>query len=892
MTGRKIGLLARLIAACLLIAAAVPGFARSAAAPVVQTIDSGWQVRMRPGDPNIAAHRAAARWLPASVSGSVQTDLMAARLLADPWKGEGERAAQWVGLSDWQYRKTVSIDAATLARKQVDLVFEGLDTFATVRINGVQVLAADNMFRRWRIAAKTLLRPGANLIEVDIASPIRKLLPVALAEKTPLPGAYDTVFGDEPKGRQTANYIRKSGYHYGWDWAPRLVVAGIWKPVRIEAYDGIRLSDLNVRQVHLDDGAAVLDVNTEIMATTPRTVDVNVTIVAPDGARQTMARRVTLFAGTNMVTLPARIEKPRRWWPVGYGAPDLYRVETRVSEGGVTIGEAGHSIGLRTVELRRDRDQWGRGMALVVNGIPIFAKGANLEPSDSFPTRVPQARLDAVLEAAVAANMNLLRIWGGGYYPDDGLYEKADRLGLMLWQDFGFGNSIPPADPAYHANVRVEATEQVRRLRDHPSLVLWCGNNEIATGWENWSDRKAFKAALGPDGQEAFGASLRRLFDKDLRGIVETQSPGTPYWASSPSADYDGPPETQGDGDVHYWDVWARSPLDDYRKTTPRFMSEFGLQSMPGLATTRAFLAPRRPEDLPVQLAGSGYDSGAGNGRILKYLRADYGEPRSFIDYIYLSQLLQAEGLEMAVIHQRMARPQNMGTLYWTLNDVWPGQINSVWAGQAWGSIDFYNRWKASHYRARRFYAPVTIGAERVDGVTTIRLISDKVAPLAARWRVRVIDRDGRTLSERGGQTTAAPLAATPLARMSDAELVGKADPARTVAIAELIVDGTVTARQFVYFVHAKDLALVDPALTATVAARPDGRPVVTVKAASLARGVWVEFGDVEAVLSDNAFDLAAGDTVQLTVTGGASIESLRRALTVRSFWGSTAHRD
>jgi beta-mannosidase len=858
------------------------------ATPIARTLDAGWQVRLMPGDTSAKAHERAARWLPATVPGSVQTDLMAAKLLADPWVGEGERAAQWVGLSDWQYRNVFTLDAATLARRDVDLVFDGLDTFATVRVNGTELLAAANMFRTWRAAAKKLLKPGRNMIEIDFASPIKKLLPMALKLKNQLPGAYDTAFGDEPKGVQTANYVRKAGYTYGWDFAPRIVTIGIGKPVRIEAYDGVRLADFHVDQIHLDDDVAVLDAKVEMQAATPCIVDVRVDITAPDRTVQTLTRTVRLFTGTNPITLPARIEHPRRWWPVGYGKPDLYAVKAVVTGNGTTIGTAADAIGLRTVELRRDKDQWGRGMAFVINGVTVFAKGANLEPADSIPSRVPVARTNAVLEAAVAANMNMLRIWGGGYYPEDALFEKADRLGLMLWQDFMFGNPVPPNDPVFHESTRLEAIDQVRRLRDHPSLVIWNGNNEVQAGWERWGDRKAFKAALGPDGQELLGASIRRLFDRDLRAVVKEYGGGALYWGGSPSSDYDGPSDQLYDGDMHYWQTWSGAPLDDYLTVVPRFMSEFGLQSMPGLRTTREFLGKRRPEDMPAQIVGSAYDSGKGNGRILQYLHDDYGAPKSFVDYIYLSQLFQAEGLELAVIRQRASRPQSMGTFYWTLNDTWPGLINSIWAGQAWGSIDFHNRWKASHYRARRFYAPLTIGAQHITGETMVTLISDRREAVPARWRLRVLDRDGTLASERGGEIAATPLAATPLAKIADADLLGKADPKRSVAVAELLVDGKVVARQFSYFVHARELALTDPGLDAKLVAGPDGGYALTVSARALARGVWIDFGDLDVALSDNAFDLAAGDSVTISVTSTASLAALQSALSVRSFYGAT----
>ncbi len=852
------------------------------AAPVSRVLDSGWQVRLAPGDPAAAPHRRAGRWLPAQVPGAVQTDLMAAGLLGDPWQGENERAAQWVGLSDWQYRSTVQVDAATLARGNVDLVFEGLDTFAKVRINGVPALTADNMFRSWRVAAKALLRPGANLIEVDLASPIRTLQPQVLAMQHPLPGSYDSAFGDEPKGKQTANYVRKANYQYGWDWAPRVVTLGIWRPVRLQAYDGVRLDDVHVAQVHLDDEAAALEAKAELWSDRTRQVRVDIEIADPDGARQTLTRAVTLFAGSNPVTLPARIEHPRRWWPVGYGKPERYTVTTRVSEDGSEIGRDQHRIGLRTVELRRERDAWGRSMTMVINGVPIFAKGANLVPPDSFPARVTAAQIDRVFEAAVAANMNLLRVWGGGFYLDDAAYDSADRLGLMLWQDFMFGGAIPPDDDLFRENTRLEAVEQVRRLRKHPSIVLWVGNNEVQTSWEHWADRQAFKATLSADEQEAIGASMRRMFDQVLRRVVDQHGGGTPYWASSPSTDYDGPSELMSDGDVHFWKVWSGAPLQDYLTTTPRFMSEFGLQSMPDMRTIAEFLGPRHARDIPVELKGNDYDGGKGNARLLGYLRANYGQPRSFADYVYLSQLFQAEGLEMAVMHLRASRPQNMGTLFWTLNDAWPGQINRGWTGAAWGSIDYRNRWKALHYRARRFYAPVALGAQRSQGVTTVTAISDQLQPFAAQWRLRVMDRDGALLSERNGDVVAAPLAATPAGRFSDAELLAGADPARTFAVAELRVAGALVARNFVYFALPKDLALADPALRHRLQPTPDGY-ALTLSGASLARGVWIDFGKLDVALSDNAFDIAPGDSVTVEVRSRAALATLERALTIRT---------
>jgi len=301
-----------------------------------------------------------------------------------------------------------------------------------------------------------------------------------------LPGAYDSAFGDEPPGRNSSTYVRKAGYQYGWDWGPRLVALGIWKPVRLEFYDSLRLEDLHIEQLHLDDEVAALNVQLNIQSDLIQPVTVEVRATSPNGSTQTLVREAALFAGDNPVGVPIQIAHPLRWWPAGYGRPDLYTVEAIVIQNGRRIGESSRRVGLRTTQIRRQADQWGRSFELLVNGVPIFAKGANLIPFDIFPSRVSPGQQDRMLQSALAANMNILRIWGGGTYQDDHLYDAADETGLMIWQDFMFGGAIVPPDTPFRENVAVEAAEQVKRLRDHPSIVVWVGNNEVQTDWENW----------------------------------------------------------------------------------------------------------------------------------------------------------------------------------------------------------------------------------------------------------------------------------------------------------------------------------------------------------------------------------------------------------------------
>jgi len=857
---------------------AVSSQAARAAAPQVLDLDAGWRFRIAPVAS--ADHPQAADWMPAVVPGAVQTDLMALKKLPDPYLGDNEAKVQWVGLSDWQYRSDIDLSPQTLARDHVDLVFEGLDTFAEVKINGISVLQADNMFRTWRVPAKGVLKAGRNTIEVDLASPIKTMAPKIAAMPYVMPGAYDSAFGDEAPGRDSSTYVRKAGYQYGWDWGPRVVALGIWKPVKLEAYDKARLDDFHVEQVHLDDQVAALDADVDVVSDGVQPASVTIDVTGPDGSRQSVTQDASLFAGTVPVHVPLIIEAPKRWWPVGYGRPDLYTVTATVRQGGEVIGTRTRRIGLRTVEIRREPDQWGRSFELVVNGMPVFAKGANMIPFDIFPARVTAARQDEILQSAVDANMNILRIWGGGTYQDDHVYDKADELGLMIWQDFMFGGAIIPYDRDFRENTRIEAMEQVRRLRNHPSLVLWAGNNEVQTDWENWGgSTKDVKDALSPAERDKVVTGMVRMFDNVLRSAVALNAPGTPYWASTPSTDYDGPADQDTDGDRHYWSVWGGKPVEEYLNETPRFMSEYGLQSFPAMETIKAFAAPGdlQPET-PVMRAHQKYDKGNGNKRLLLYINNNYGQPKDFGSFVYLSQVMQAEGIELAASHLRASMPQSMGSMYWQINDVWPGA--------SWASIDWFGRWKALQYHARRFYAPVVVTALRNDKVTAINLVSDEGAPRTFDYRLRVMDIDGKVLSETARSVTVAAHTSLKLDALGDADLLKGAAPERTYVVADLLDHDARVSRSIVYFVPSKSLALHDPNIRADLKATAGGYSLA-LSAATLARQVWIDLGAIDARLSDNAFDLLPGEPVTVTFKTSRSLASVKAALSVRSLYGA-----
>jgi beta-mannosidase len=857
--------------------------AAHAASPTSLALDMGWEFRLVPNDVQAAQHADAVQWHSAQVPGSVHTDLLAAGLVPDPYVGAAEAGLQWIGLAQWEYRTTFDVDAATLRRAHTDLVFDGLDTFAHVELNGTKLLDADNAFRTWRVPVRARLRTH-NTLRIVFDSPIARLSPAVQAMPHKLAGNYPSPYGDEPKDAMTGNFVRKPGYHYGWDWGPRYVTAGVWRGVKLESWEVLRVDDFNVRQRNLSDESARLDAELQVDSGRADALTLQIDVRDPDGNSVASARQTAkLKAGTNQIVAPITIAHPRRWWPNGYGEQTLYTFSARLADAKGVQADLSWRTGLRSLELRRDQDASGQGFTFVVNGVPIFAKGANVIPFDAFPARVPAARaLDGrvrrVLESAVAANMNMLRSWGGGYYESDGFFDLADELGLMIWQDFMFGGGTPPAyDPQFRANALAEARDNVRRLRNHPSLVLWNGNNEEETAWKDWGIGKQLTKDDPTFARKVWDGYVQ-LFGHDLREVVAQEGNGVPYWSSSPSNDLAAKANDSDNGDKHYWEVWGgpAKPAQAYLDETPRFMSEFGLQSWPSLRTIKTIA---RPEDLaigsPVLRAHQKFMAGDGDSRLMLYVAREYGAPRDFADFVYLSQLMQAEGIELAALHHRASRPRTMGSLYWQLNDVWPGA--------SWSSIDFYGNWKPLQFHARRFFAPLALAAQRHDGKTRATLISDRMTPVAAQWRMTLLDFAGKHLREESHDVTLAPLGATDVADFVDAELLRGADPKRTAAAFELWVDGKRASRNVVYFDAAKNLALRDPQLRAELLRDGDDYRL-TLAAKSVARGVWIDFGETDAELSDNALTLLPGESVTLRVHASGALDDLRRALKLRSY--------
>jgi beta-mannosidase len=848
-----------------------------AAEPSTRTLDSGWQFRAVAN-----ADRADVKeWHPAQVPGVVQTDLLDNKLIADPFDRDNEFRLQWIGLADWEYQTTFQVDAATLAHDHVELVFEGLDTFADVYLNGQAVLHADNMFRRWRISAKATLKPGANTLRIVFHSAIEKMLPYVKSLPYVLPSVTTNIRGNE-ENIATAPYTRKAPYNYGWDWGPRFVTEGIWQPVRLETWDALRIENFHIHQQNITSALANASAEVEIDATQPTTAVITVTHDEMSGPQSSDAKSndgsqtLQLNAGINHVSLPIRIVSPKLWYPVGYGAQSRYHFSAVIRIGKETAAHAETKTGLRSVELRRVDDQWGKSFEFVVNGISVFGKGADVIPFDSFSNHVTPAIHRKILQAARDAHMNMVRNWGGGYYESDDYYDICDELGIMVWQEFMFGGDMVPGDVAFQENVRQEAIDQIKRLRDHPSIVIWCGNNEVETGWYHWGDRQEFKEAVSPAVREKVWQDYVILFGDILRHAVEQYADPVPYTPSSPSANFEEIPDNQHNGDMHYWQVWhARAPVSDYNLQFPRFMTEYGFQSFPEMRTIHTFANQAGDFDIRSTVMQAHQKNKGGNETMLTYMLREYRQPKDFDSFVYLSQVQQAEIIKVGSEHLRRQRPRTMGSLYWQLNDCWPVA--------SWSSIDYFGRWKALHYYARRFYDDVLVSPFLHDDKVDVYVVSDKLQPLAGTVHMRLLDFAGKVLLDQTRDVQVPAQSNAIYFTVDKAAMAAKGDLLRSFLVFDLTVDGKQVSRNSIFFNVTHDLKLpVAPKIDTTLN-QTSGGYTVTLQSAELARSIYLSFGDLDAQASDNYFDLLPGEPVTVQIKSDASQEQLRSTLKVMS---------
>ncbi len=805
-------------------------------------------------------------WKPARVPGTVHTDLLSNGLISDPFYGTNEHDLQWIDRKDWEYEASFDLDEVWFALPQIELVFDGLDTYADVTVNGVHALSADNMFRVWRIDVKPLLRQGTNTIAVRFRSPIAEDLPKLEKLGYDLPASNDQSELGGLGDRRVSVFARKAPYHYGWDWGPRFVTSGIWREVRLEGWSGPVIRDLHIRQDRVNATAAELTAVVEI-----ETVERWEGQLQLSTGELSWVRSIALEPGTHIVEVSAVIAQPKLWWCRGLGEPAMYhfRAELVVVGGQETVAEASVHTGLRDIKLVREKDAAGASFRFELNGVPVFAKGANHIPNDSFLTEVTDERYRHEIASAAESGMNMLRIWGGGIYEQDIFYELCDEYGILVWQDFMFACSMYPGEPGFLDSIAREAEDNVKRLRNHPSIALWCGNNEIDSAWAHYEEDGGWgwKKDYTSEQREKLWADYEAIFHRILPQVVERYGGGVAYWPSSPLRELTGDAnqhalQVTGEGDVHYWGVWhAVEPFDNYNHRVGRFMSEYGFQSFPELKSVLTY-APESELALESDIMLAHQKNGRGNQLIKEYMDLYLPAPRDFKSFLYMSQVLQAEAIRTAIEAHRRNKPYCMGTLYWQMNDCWPVA--------SWAGMDYYGRWKALQYTVRRSYRDLMLVIyEPEEGPISVNLISDLQKPVGGQLRLSLYDMHGALLKKQVSEVRATADSVVEAAAFTREEWLEGRDPRQVVLHAVLEVDGHEVDSKSFYFVSDKELSLPQANITLLEEDGSDGSRYTLVSDA-LARQVWIS-AEEEGIFSDNYFDLIPGIplTVEFRKRGG-----------------------
>lgn len=830
--------------ACGLLCCCSMAYAQGNDTSEVIVLDTGWEF----------SQAGTEKWMNAAVPGTVHQDLIRNGLLPDPFYGTNEEKIQWVENEDWAYRTSFNVSEEQLKRDGAQLVFEGLDTYADVYLNGSLLLKADNMFVGYSLPVRSVLRKGENRLQVYFHSPIRQTLPQYASNGFNYPADNDH------HEKHLSVFTRKAPYSYGWDWGIRMVTSGIWRPVTLRFYDVATISDYHVEQLSLTNEVAKLSnelvINHIIPHDTPAKVKINVSL--GEAPVSEVTQEITLQPGINRIVLPAEISHPERWMPNGWGEPTLYRFSAQVVCGERVVAEQSHRIGLRTVRVVNEKDKDGESFYFEVNGVPMFAKGANYIPQDALLPNVTAERYRTLFRDMKEANMNMVRVWGGGTYEDNLFYALADENGILVWQDFMFACTPYPSDPTFLKRVEAEAEYNIRRLRNYASLAMWCGNNEILEALKYWGYDKKYS----PEIYKGLFAGYDKLFRELLPAKVKELDGGRFYVHSSPYLANWGRPESWGIGDSHNWGVWyGKKTFESLDTDLPRFMSEFGFQSFPEMKTIAAFAAPEDYE-IESKVMNAHQKSSIGNALIRTYMERDYYIPAAFEDFVYVGLVLQGHGMRHGLEAHRRNRPYCMGTLYWQLNDSWPVV--------SWSSIDYYGNWKALHYQAKRAFAPILINPLQENGNLNIYLISDRLDAMEQMTlEMKVTDFDGKAVGKKM-QVNSVTLPANSSQCVHQIKLDGwLTSEQQQHSFLQLVLkdkNGRTVAESIYFFKKTKDLQLPQTSVSYKMK-QTDGKCELTLSSSKLAKDVFIEVPLQGARFSDNFFDLLPGERKKVVIT-------------------------
>ena len=778
-------------------------------------------------------------WYPMSVPGSAMDVFYKAGRLPDPYFGTNEY--QWTEFfrNDFDVRGSFQVSEEEYEREEILLTFYGLDTIADIVLNGCKLGHTENMHRIFSYPVKKLVKPGENQLEIHFTSPIRYVESVQAGKEREI---HFINTGSLPG----AQYIRKAHSMFGWDWGPQLPDVGIFRKIELCSYDIARLGDILIRQKH-ENGKVILEVDSEILKAEAMTLE----LYSPEGKLLYRGSTADKKSGTakkeNHYITEIEIADPKLWWPNGYGSQPLYVLKVLLQRGTAILDQKDYHIGLRTMTVSREEDQWGQEFAIAVNGVKIFARGANYIPDDCFYSHITLEVLERDVKAAVFANFNCLRVWGGGYYPSEEFYDLCDRYGILVWQDLMYACNIYDLDPKFEENIIAETRDNLKRFRNHACLALICGNNEMESAWVGWNEVKDHCPSLKRD--------YLLQFEYILPKVVEEVAPDTFYWPSSPSSggSFD-KPDSEAKGDCHYWEVWhGQKPFSEYQKHYFRFCSEFGFQSLPSIRTIETF-TEEKDRNLFTKVMESHQKNPAANGKILYYLSENFRYPKDLESLVFLSQILQGYAMKAATEHWRRNRGRCMGSIYWQFNDNWPVA--------SWSSMDYYGRYKALHYMAKAFCDSVAGSIEKKESRMGFWISNETLEPVQVKARISVKTMDFEVLEEQKVQAEIPALTAKCIQEKDYRDQIrGREESVFLVAEYEYMDHGKlIHKKEFELFVPMKYMELKDPQLKVTE--NPDGS--VEIQAKSFVPYCMVEGISQNAIWQENVFAVTDKELVIL----------------------------
>lgn len=826
----------------------------------VEKIGAGWEFRQ-------VGHE---KWYGADVPGTVHTDLMAQGIIDDPFMEQNERDVQWVDKTDWEYRTVFDAEEGAVEAES-ELVFYGLDTYADVYLNEELVLKADNMFRTWRINTKGLLKQKDNSLRIYFHSPLKVDLPkwralnyqyMAWNDQSEQGGVFD---------QRVSVFARKAGYHYGWDWGPRLVTSGVWRPIELHWWKGVSIKDAYFRQ---ETNAKVAHVSETVTLMSDGDCTTTLTVKDKATGKALTSKSVALKEGENEVVLNFSIKSPKLWWSNGLGKPHLYNFVTEVEGQEQRVDR----IGLRSIRLLNEPDSIGREFCFELNGKRVFMKGADYIPCDNFLTRVNDSIYRKTIEDAAAVNMNMLRVWGGGVYEDDRFYNLCDEMGILVWQDFMFACSVYPAEGSLMESIKAEARDNIVRLRNHACLALWCGNNECQDALYGWG----WKTQYEKQG-EAIAKKVEKEFEdlyyKVLPEMVEKYNPDTRYWPSSPFGEYN-KVSSETSGDYHYWRVWhGNEPISEYNVHRARFYSEYGMQSFPEFEAVKQFNPDPEQWDIHSEVMMAHQRGGAfANSRIEGYLESEYTKPNDFRELLYAGQLMQGDAMKTAVEAHRRDKGYCWGTLIWQINDCWPVA--------SWSTRDWYGRWKAAHYMIRKAMDDVLVSPIEKDGRLQVWIVNDRLKGVKGTLTLSIMDMRGKSLYQTEKRVSIGENCSTMVFEEATEQLLSGNRKENVVVTAVLDADRQYTADYI--FLKSKYMNWQKPQLDMHIEEQADGSRWLCVKSDVFVKGLFAEVPGEINPFADNYINLLPQKEQRIKINSALPTAEIEKRIRLVEYYSAT----